>query len=594
MALPNSNDLSVIGWLASRNLEQLGALAKLRRIEPAHCQGLNSVASALLDSGNIESALRSMHRIDLEVLAKLRHPGAKPGSPATLVTPVVAASGFVDEAGDSPRLLCAERDLAILDALHFSSKAPSPRAAKALGPEAAQKAATAAWSTLCQVHDLVRELSRKPVATTKDHKLSPTNAKALHAKLGPGYDLDHLIRLSFQGNLVTVLRGEILPTSTWANWQDASREDQWFSVASAWWANAPVWLRNTVLEFPDNNWLENLEPLVAFGYPLAVAQPELQEWIVDATSLGVIYEGVPTAWARDFWAGKAPQSSLGASLPEVTPGVYVNEDFTLLASGPLSGTHRSSLDLVAQLELGGLIPRYRLTAASLLQGLQEGVAAAAILPLLKQVAINPLPESVVALIKDVCRKAHDRELSIDGEHTVIRLSSPELSSELKTDPALTVLGLRAREGGDPELWELSSSWPIERVLNTLLGGSYMALIVDDTRTPVVSALSHGVHQAPPPVDDLSLALDSLYADIQEAQRLGVPPGFGSIIEVATRTKTPLEIDVTMPDGTTVTSTMEPRSLSGGRLRGVEIKNSVERTLPVSRITAVRPVGPSLN
>ncbi|HAA79627.1 MAG TPA: hypothetical protein DCE05_04880, partial [Microbacteriaceae bacterium] len=72
------------------------------------------------------------------------------------------------------------------------------------------------------------------------------------------------------------------------------------------------------------------------------------------------------------------------------------------------------------------------------------------------------------------------------------------------------------------------------------------------------------------------------------------PGFGSIIEVATRTKTPLEIDVTMPDGTTVTSTMEPRSLSGGRLRGVEIKNSVERTLPVSRITAVRPVGPSLN
>jgi len=535
-----------------------------------------------------------MHRIDLEVLAKLRHAGATPGAPSTRVTQVVAASGFVDEAGDSPRLLCAEGDLTILEALHFSSKAHSSRGAKALGPEAAQKAATAAWSTLCQVHDLVRELSRKPVAATKDHKLSPTNAKALHAKLGPGYDLEHLIRLSFQAELVTIMRGEILPTSSWASWQDASREDQWSSVASAWWASTPAWLRNTVLEFPDTNWREGLEKLVAFGYPLALVQPELDQWSADATSLGLIYDGVPTPWARDFWAGKAPQPSLGASLPEVTPGVYVNEDFTLLASGPLSGTHRSSLDLLAQLELGGLIPRYRLTAASLLRGLQEGVAAAAILPLLKQVAINPLPESVVALIKDVCRRAHDRELSMVGEHTVIRLSSAELASELTTDPALTVLGLRTREGGDPDLWELSSSWPIERVLNTLLGSSYMALIVDDARTPVVSALSHGAHQAPPPVDELSLALDSLYADIQEAQRLGVPPGFGSIIEVATRTKTPLEIDVTMPDGTTVTSTMEPRSLSGGRLRGVEIKNSVERTLPVSRITAVRPVGPSLN
>jgi hypothetical protein len=67
----------------------------------------------------------------------------------------------------------------------------------------------------------------------------------------------------------------------------------------------------------------------------------------------------------------------------------------------------------------------------------------------------------------------------------------------------------------------------------------------------------------------------------------VPAGFTSIIEVATETKTPLEIVVTMPDGSSVTVVMEPRALSAGRLRGVELKHAVEKTFPVSHITSVR-------
>jgi hypothetical protein len=83
------------------------------------------------------------------------------------------------------------------------------------------------------------------------------------------------------------------------------------------------------------------------------------------------------------------------------------------------------------------------------------------------------------------------------------------------------------------------------------------------------------------------AVAQLVRNAADAAAKGVPAGFQSIIEVATETKTPLEIVVTMPDGTEITIVMEPRALSAGRLRGVEIKHAVEKTIPVSHITSIR-------
>ena len=91
---------------------------------------------------------------------------------------------------------------------------------------------------------------------------------------------------------------------------------------------------------------------------------------------------------------------------------------------------------------------------------------------------------------------------------------------------------------------------------------------------------------------LDAALDALSASAAEAAAKGVPAGIASIIEVATESKTPLEIVVTMPDGSPAVVVMEPRSLSAGRLRGVEVKHQVEKTLPVSHITSIRAAVPA--
>jgi hypothetical protein len=59
-----------------------------------------------------------------------------------------------------------------------------------------------------------------------------------------------------------------------------------------------------------------------------------------------------------------------------------------------------------------------------------------------------------------------------------------------------------------------------------------------------------------------------------------------MIDVAIEGKISLDISVEMPDASLVRFVMEPRALSGGRLRGVEVHNATERTLPVSRIRSL--------
>jgi hypothetical protein len=98
-----------------------------------------------------------------------------------------------------------------------------------------------------------------------------------------------------------------------------------------------------------------------------------------------------------------------------------------------------------------------------------------------------------------------------------------------------------------------------------------------------------VHAEVTPEALLLDAICSLVASIKQATAKGVPAGLGSMIEVAIAGKIPFEVVVEMPDASLITIIMEPRALGGGRLRGVELSNAMERTLPVSRIRSLNPV-----
>ena len=59
------------------------------------------------------------------------------------------------------------------------------------------------------------------------------------------------------------------------------------------------------------------------------------------------------------------------------------------------------------------------------------------------------------------------------------------------------------------------------------------------------------------------------------------------LEVAIKAKALIVVTISMHDGTTSEYLLQPTSIAGGRLRALDRKSDIERTLPVSHISAVR-------
>ncbi|MFM1953426.1 MAG: hypothetical protein RL187_635 [Actinomycetota bacterium] len=576
MTLPNKTNLTLISWLASRTPDQLRTVAATRALRPEDCRSFRTIADALLDKANLDTALSSLPRSALLGLAQL--------SPTS---PLLSEMALMDVDSKKPLLLCEPESLAPLAHLTASDKAPALRAAAPLSAKEARAQATTALSLVIELGDLLDAMEYSSVTVNQDGSLTATGSKTLETILGAGYDIPLLWQLGTKLGLIGIRGNSAASTTRAATWRDLDDRARWSHLALWWWALAPRWLVDVLSTAPMLSWGDSLERALRFQYPLLEHSQTLESLVREAEALGLVLGVQPSPFGEAIFQGTDPSSVVSELWPESVGGVYSNEDFTLLATGPLSPQHRTVLNSLAVRELGGLVPRYRVQKASLLAAIQQGIPADSLQSLMESVSLNPLPAGVVALIEDVGRRAHDLEIRAEGHNTLITAGSEMVAKELLSDPGLVVLGLRAV--GDKQL---RCSWPAERVHFTLLGASYPALLVDESGAPVRPAESRAEE-----VDDnqdaaLDAALDALSASAAEAAAKGVPAGIASIIEVATESKTPLEIVVTMPDGSPAVVVMEPRSLSAGRLRGVEVKHQVEKTLPVSHITSIRAAVPA--
>ena len=60
-------------------------------------------------------------------------------------------------------------------------------------------------------------------------------------------------------------------------------------------------------------------------------------------------------------------------------------------------------------------------------------------------------------------------------------------------------------------------------------------------------------------------------------------------ELAVRGKLGVRATIAMPDGTERILELEPTGIAGSRVRGRDLQADVERTLPISSITALEPL-----
>jgi hypothetical protein len=575
MALPSRETLALIQWLATRNREELYELAHLRGLAPTDLSSLTTLAQALLGDTSVKAALAKLSRTTLLALSNLE---------SVLPTPEelnrLEAAGLVATSGDAPELLFPATHLKNVHKDVASPKAVKLTPCVGLSEQEIQSSAGLVQSLLAHMCDVLDALAKRPYPANKSGVLTATGQKTLAEVLGSGYDIPGLIHLGVTAGLFATGPEGMRATHLGITWRSASVEKQWSDLASSWWNALPDWVTALIDEHPDLNWEKDLVSLVKYHYPLLDSEEAVEEHVEHATLLGVLHGGCPTPWGQQLWRPTG-DIALVHRFMEPGLGVYASEDFTLIASAPLSQEHRVILDSLAHRELGGLIPRYRVTSRSLVRALQAGVDPHTIIPSLQTCALTALPAGMVYLIEDTCRRAGEIELHPTRNGTTLTLRRAELKDELMLDPSLNGLALRELD----EL-NLASPLPIERVNDFILGSRYLALVrITADKTPPAPAASESGVTPPTAVEKAVAALNDT---IENAARHGVPPSLGSVLEVAIASKVPLDIRVEMPGGELIELIMEPRSVGNGRLRGVELKNSMEKTIPVSSIRSAVP------
>ncbi|WP_066040892.1 helicase-associated domain-containing protein [Herbiconiux solani] len=349
-------------------------------------------------------------------------------------------------------------------------------------------------------------------------------------------------------------------------------------------------------------------------------------------------------------AGGAREPGLdvvAAALPPEVTQVYVQHDLSVIAPGPLPPTIDARIRLLADLENRGLASAYRISQASIDRALASGETEQSLRDFLGEVSLTGLPQALDYLLTQGGRRhglvrVRPAANAGPGVRTIVETADEALRGTIALDHALSALDLRrttdaATEAGPAPL--VSRAEPAT-VYWLMLDARYPVLALDadgeprvmtrarivpaPASAPTLPAAAAAASEAAPaapastpnsgrtaapvttptsaqtgtPITSpaapsststpTSAAAD-LLARLRDAPTASPDDPTAWItrqLDQAVRARTPLLVDVRMPDGSAAHLRVTPQSLSNGRLRCVDEKAGIERTVPVANILAV--------
>jgi hypothetical protein len=255
-------------------------------------------------------------------------------------------------------------------------------------------------------------------------------------------------------------------------------------------------------------------------------------------------------------------------LPGLQTSVYVLDDLSIIAPGPVTTETSRFLSLISSLETRGLAPKRRLDPALILRAIASGTTVESIIARLSELSLTPVSAAVTSTIADIANNGRFITLNGTGTDTAAKASHPELGEMLLSDPRLQRLA------------------PVKvDDLSVLYGASRLRVetaLVENRYTVVAPTTEPTIVEPRVPTALLELA-ENLFAT-----------GLGSthleralITAGKTRSKVTLLVETSTGNKTI---TLEPRHVANGRVRGLDTVADVERTLPISAIIELVAVG----
>jgi len=390
--------------------------------------------------------------------------------------------------------------------------------------------------------------------------------------------LNELVSWATRARLVTTHLGNIVVDSTRAaGWNNLSHTERWTWLVTRWLEDLSrevrELLQTTRWTMADLDEAAAHELIVTHGWIV----PVLEEALVTGRLLGLVRESSTSPVALTVLRDgvTALRTFVEKNAPAETDKVVVQHDLSIIASAPLDAATAARLRSMAHVESRGMASTFRLSADSISRALARGETGDSIRAFLEQASVTPVPQNLIYLINDLGAK-HGSVLVSHGTHrTTVTTTNDQLAGLFLVDSNLRNLHLSRID-------DLTFETAIEpqAVLSMLVEAGYPAIarepdrreetVVDEARHPALAALVGRLRS-----QDGEIPMDASWLKRQ--------------LDLAIRNKESVIVTVAMPDGEREFE-LEVTALANGRLRGRDVRGSVERTLPLDYVTAVRATG----
>lgn len=626
-AIPRVNEmLELAAALGATPRDALIAALRSRRVNAATVHDHFDLAEALLTDESIDHALARLDREELAILAYATHLGAGSRQPfeavATALSAASAATVSAEVVAERSQLL-AQRLIVVADEsgilvpeevatrVRSWSSRELPDARNLAAPpdlrpvpslesgdqEAVDRlAAERAFRTVGEIAEIVATLIQEPARELSRGGLALPDVKRLAEATGrPLEDVPTIAALTARLGLITEERSAWLASQQGHDWLLGDTASRWRWLADAWRNALPHEVRATISKRPAATWGDPLRADVAEIYPAGGTWlAELLDKILrDGEALGIGTDDQLSTMGRLALDGDlhAAADVLDARLPDSVDRVYLQHDLSIVSPGPLEPTIDARLRLFADVEGRELAATYRVSAPSVNRALAAGETAESIIDFLRSISLTGIPQPLQYLVTETAaRYGRVRVGSVGTDEfparSYVRSDDTGLLTTIAVDQSISSLGLQ--ESGPHRL--LSRFTP-DVVLWTL----------SDARYPVAAEDSNGniVHlhrgnvaasrsSSAPLTDPIVELVDRLLASGTDAG--SEQAWLERQLEAAARAKRPVLVSVRMPGDTISEYVLEPTSIANGRMRARDRNADIERTLPLSAIAGIKPVG----
>ncbi|CAN5449731.1 hypothetical protein BH10ACT7_BH10ACT7_04430 [soil metagenome] len=596
MPASSESALGLAGQLRVLSDDRLAALLTAREVREQGIRDFFDLADALLDPESIQHALGRLDRPTLTTLASLID--GPTDAPREHLDTLERLALITTHQGSPAVPASVSAQLARWPALGLPSadalvSVPPPTT---LAPVSATEsrftngiASEHAFATTTSIAELIAELQHESARELARGGIALPDSKRLAAAMGVDIArVAELLEIASRAGLVALDSGRWMPTGSSDDWMVESSGERWARLAAAWLERLPADIRTILGERAHATWGDRLDEYVSWLFPAGGdwMRERVAVYTRDAELLGITADSVPSTPGAVLLTEGADAAAVAMDslFPEVVDKVYLQHDLSIVSPGPLVTSIDARLRRMADVEGHALASTYRVSTASLNRAMASGETGETIRWFLASISLTGIPQPLAYLLTEAAgRYGLVRVGSLDDGRTYVRSDDATLLRTLLVDHGVTALGL-ARAGE-----HLESRFGIDVVFWALSEARYPVAAENAAREVIVLERPHatrpgtvtGIASTSKLIERLRLGSSDNQVDTDQAW-------LARQLDVAIRSKAALTVTVQLQDGSSIDYQLEPASVAGGRLRARDRRADIERTLPLSSITAVSP------